>query len=133
MTHGNSFAEQLERLFEACFDELRAMPDEDVLAGEPPQAVLKRASDRLNKAAAEAGRRRLAAAKQQRARAQATVLASAAQGVSAAEARAYIIRVANDHRYTLAARGLNEMSDEEALRLFAQIRALEEQGSSSGS
>jgi len=47
--------------------------------------------------------------------------------VSAAEARRFIEEAQNDSRYTLAARKLVEMSDEEVLRLYSQMKRLEDQ------
>ena len=41
------------------------------------------------------------------------------------EARAYIRQVMMTNRYTLAARNLDEMDDEDVLRLYRQIRELE--------
>ena len=50
-------------LLDALTDELIAMTDEQVLAGEDPALVLAQGRDLLAKAGADAGKRRLAAAK----------------------------------------------------------------------
>jgi hypothetical protein len=47
--------------------------------------------------------------------------------VSIMEARAYIARIIQDTNYTLAARQLEEMPEEEVLRLYDQLRELEDQ------
>lgn len=121
-----SYEEQLNQLLEACFQELQEMPDKDVLAGEPVSAVRNRALARIERATQEAGRRRMAAA---RTEAREHTVASSAPGreMSLQDARVYISRVANDTRFTLAARKLEEMSEEEVFRLYEQIRELEAQ------
>ncbi|HEU5136432.1 MAG TPA: hypothetical protein VFU13_14880 [Steroidobacteraceae bacterium] len=117
---------QLDQLLEACFDELRQMPDSEVLAGEPAGEVRARAEARLARATQEAGRRRLIAA-----RAEAALERSRTPiAVSIQEARDYIARIIRNTNYTLAARQLEEMSEDEVLRLYDQLRELEEQNSS---
>lgn len=117
---------QLDQLLEACFDELRQMPDSEVLAGEPAGEVRARAEARLARATQEAGRRRLIAA-----RAEAALERSRTPiAVSIQEARDYIGRIIRNTNYTLAARQLEEMSEDEVLRLYDQLRELEEQNSS---
>lgn len=115
---------QLDNLFESYFLELRAMTDDEVLDGESPSAVKARAADMLKSAKAEAGRRRLATARAQMQKANIAVDDFAAD-VSIEQAKTYIAQVANDHRFTLAARKLGEMPDEEVMRLYQQIRRLE--------
>ena len=114
---------QLDQLLDACFEELQKMPGSEVLAGESAGEVRARADSRLARATQEAGRRRMVAARAevalQRAR---TPIA-----VSIMEARAYIARIIQDTNYTLAARQLEEMPEEEVLRLYDQLRELEDQ------
>lgn len=110
--------------------ELIDMPDEQVLEGKDVAQLQADAQALLTSARAEAGRRRLAAAK---AGAQALKNRSSSSnfqvlGVSAAEARRFIAEAQNDSRYTLAARKLGEMSDEEVLRLYSQMKRLEDAG-----
>jgi hypothetical protein len=50
-----------------------------------------------------------------------------ARAVSVQEAREYIARVVQDRRYTLAARQLEEMPEPEILRLYEQLRELDDQ------
>ena len=132
MSAKSSYEEQLNQLLEACFQELQEMPDKDVLAGEPVSAVRNRALARIGNAIQEAGRRRMAAG-QTEARGRAVASASLQREVSLSDARAYISCVANDARYTLAARKLEDMNEEEVFQLYEQIRELEAQNSSSNS
>lgn len=114
----------LNNFFESYFHELRAMSDDDVLDGEAAQTVKARALDRLKAAKAEAGRRRLAMA---RANMRGTEPSRPTnhESVTPAAARTYVARAANDARYTMAARKLDEMTDEDVLRLYRQLRMLE--------
>ena len=114
--------DRVSKLLDSFFEQLQAMPDEDVLAGESPQAVRARAADRLARAAQEAGRRRLAAARIQAVH----VNREPVKPVPVREARDYIARVIEDRNYTLAARQLEEMPDSEILRLYGQLRELED-------
>jgi hypothetical protein len=120
-----SYEEKLNQLLDACFEELQAMPDKEVMQGERVEDVRSRAASRIERARLEAGRRRMAAARTKAASTHRGELESLREGVSPAEARAYIRRAANDARYTLAARKLEEMSDEEMLQLYEQIRELD--------
>ncbi len=106
-------------------DELMSMSDEDVLASSDIEQLRARRTRMLQDAKKEAGRRRLAAAK---AKVQSSKAGTAAvERIDPTEARRYIARAANDNRYTLVARQLGEgLSDEEAVRLYHQIRALEQ-------
>lgn len=123
MNGKTSYAEQLERLLESCFEELQEMSDEEVLGGESPVSVKDRAMLRIERAAVAAGRRRMAAAK--RGKITAFAQSSPVTDISVAAARAYVIRAATNSQVTLAARKLDEMSDEDVLRLYQQIRDLE--------
>ncbi len=114
----------LNNFFESYFHELRAMSDDDVLDGEAAQTVKARALERLKAAKAEAGRRRLAIARENM-RDTAPHRAESGEDVTPAAARAYVARAANDARYTMAARKLDEMTDEDVLRLYRQLRMLE--------
>lgn len=124
MSRKNTYTEQLDQLLDACLQELLDMPAEDVLAGETAETVKARAVDRLNRAAAEAGRRRLAAARA-RIQAHTSTAQPAIERISASDARAYIHRAAQDRQHTLAARNLDEMSDEDVLRIYSQMIELE--------
>jgi hypothetical protein len=110
--------------------ELIDMPDEQVLEGKDVALLQASAQALLTSARTEAGQRRLAAAKAGAQALQNRPSTSNAQvlGVSAAEARRFIAEAQNDSRYTLAARKLGEMSDEEVLRLYSQMKRLEDAG-----
>ncbi len=114
----------LNNFFESYFHELRAMSDEDVLDGEAALTVKARALERLKATKAEAGRRRLAIARANM-RDTAPYRVDGGEDVTPAAARAYVARAANDGRYTMAARKLDEMTDEDVLRLYRQLRMLE--------
>ena len=117
--------EKLAKLLGSFVDELQRTPDAEVLAGESPEAIRARAAARLARATQEAGRRRMAAARIQAVH----VRRESAKPLSVQEARAYIARVAQDGNYTLAARQLEEMPESEILRLYAQLRELEDEDS----
>ena len=119
--------DKLRQLLEAFVEELQAMPDVDVLAGESAAEIRARATSRLARATEDAGRRRLAAARSN----VIPLRAGKPRPVSVPEARDYIARVAQDGNYTLAARQLEEMPESEILRLYEQLRELEDQISSS--
>lgn len=121
-----------DQLLDALTDELIAMPDEQVIEGADAKAIQAAGLARLNKAKAEAGRRRLAAAKARGMAARSHSSAGPTVQVSAEDARRYIASAANDARYTMAARNLNEMADEDILRLYAQLKRLETQGDGRG-
>lgn len=129
MNTNEKFTKQLDDLFESYFQELRAMSDEDVLDGETPSSVKERALEMLKSAKAEAGRMRLANARSRMQNAKVTADDFTAN-ISLEQAKAYIAQVANDQRFTLAARKLGEMSDEEVMRLYQQIRRLESENPS---
>jgi len=115
---------------DALTQELIDMPDEQVLDGRDAAELQARAQMLLKSARAEAGRRRLAAAKASVSalRNKPTISNAQLAAVSAAEARRIIAEAQNDSRYTLAARKLGEMSDDEVLRLYSQMKRLEDVG-----
>jgi hypothetical protein len=110
---------------DALVDELIAMADDQVLDGLDPAAVQAEGLEVLKAAKVEAGRRRLAAAKAGVAVSKVLRAAVGEPSVSVAEARRYLSQAANDSRYTLAARSLGDLSDDEVLRLYAQMKTLE--------
>ena len=116
-------AEKMNNLVDVFLAELVEMTDEDVLDGD--NALLSKASGiaLLDSAKAEAGRRRLAKARERSS--MSDVTARTLQNVSVADARAFLRIAANDSRYTLAARELGEMSDEDVIRLYHQLRQLQ--------
>lgn len=127
--------ESAHHFLDSLTDELIAASDDQVLDGVDGDAAQQTGLDLLKKAKAEAGRRRLAAAKERSAaaRSRATPPAGTREQVSADSARAYLSKVANDPRYTMAARNLSEMSDDDVLRLYEQLRSLEAKNLPKGS
>jgi len=123
MSTKSQYEIQLDQLLDAWFEELQQMRAHEVLAGDSPANVRARADARLARATQEAGRRRLVAARANAAldRPRSPI------AVSIEEARAYIARIIQNTHYTLAARQLEEMPEEEILRLYEQLRELEDQ------
>lgn len=116
-----------DQFLDALTDELIAMPDEQVLQGIEAKAFQASGLEMLTNAKTEAGRRRLAAAKARAEAAWSQKGPGLVVQVPADEARRYLASAANDERYTMAARNLNEMSDDDVLRLYAQLKRLESQ------
>lgn len=125
MSADKSRKTQLENFLDAYLQDLLEMSDKEVLDGADPAALKAEALRMLDSAKAEAGKRRLAAARARMASAS-TAVPERMRDVSAAEARAYLKKAVNDPRFTLAARELGEMSDEDVIWLYQQIRLLEE-------
>ena len=125
MNHSTRPNNEFLMFVRALRDELMSRSDEDVLASSDLEQLRARRARMLQDAKKEAGRRRLAAAK---ARLQSSKAGTAAvERIDPTEARQYIARAANDERYTLVARQLGEgLSDEEAVRLYRQMRSLEQ-------
>lgn len=127
MSDGKAQKTEFEKFLDSQMEELRAMSDEEVLDGINVAELRAQAFRMLASARAEAGRRRLAKARSLMAASKEDA-AKPIQNISVTQAKAYIQQVANDSRFTLAARELGEMSDEDVLRLYQQIRSLELQG-----
>ncbi len=127
----------MEVLMDTYLAELLETPDEQLLEGKDPAAVQADGLQLLDAAKAEAGRRRLAAAQ-----AKLTAKRAARDGpggklstqVTAEEARAALrhAAAANDGRYTLAARQLDEMADEDVIRAYQQLQQLEAERNQGG-
>lgn len=109
-------------------DEVMAMPDDQVLEGLDPEQVKANGLRILLAAKAEAGRRRLAAAKAGITAVQEPRSPENYLSVTIDEARRYLAQVANDEKYTRAARNLGELSDDEVMRLYSQFKQLESEG-----
>ncbi|MCY1561421.1 hypothetical protein D9M68_986770 [compost metagenome] len=106
--------------------ELIAMPDEQVLEGKNPEEVLAQGDRLLEAARKEAGRRRLAAAKSAVQARRGQLGTESHEAVDVAFARKALMNAQNDSRFTLAARKLGELPDEEVLRLYQQMLSLQE-------
>ena len=118
MTAPQKPQDDLSVLLDALLAELMGMTDEQVLDTEGPSAVQARGLSMLSTAKQESAKRRLAAAKAGLAVARAAPRSLQAGRPSAAEAKAFLREAANSGQYTMAARQLNELSDEAALALF---------------
>ena len=115
---------EFENFIDTVVDELIAMPDDQVLEDIDPAVVQAEGLRLLQAAKVQAGRARLAAAKVGVSIVSARPVAASAV-VTPEEARKFIARAANDGRYTLAARSLGEMPDDEALKLYNKLKSLE--------
>ena len=132
MTSKTDNHDDFDVFLDSYVEELLALPDADVLDGEDPGAWKDYGRRLLEASQAEVGRRRLQIAKQRLASRQAAAQGQPASRVSVQEARAYLRKASNDSRFTMAARGLDEMSDEDALHLYEQVRRLEQADEGSG-
>ena len=121
MTSQQKPQDDLAVLLDALLAELMAMSDEQVLDGEGPAAVQARGLAQLSSAKQAAARRRLAGAKAGLAMARADTRAAGDKPVSAAQAKAFLREAANAGRYTMAARQLDELSDQAALALYSKF------------
>ncbi|ASL73567.1 hypothetical protein [Ralstonia pseudosolanacearum] len=115
---------EFENFIDVLVDELIAMPDDQVLEGLDPASVQADGLRLLQAAKVGAGRARLAAAKAGFAALKGRPGVVATE-VSAEDARRFITQATNDGRYTLAARSLGELSDDEVLKLYRKLKALE--------
>ena len=121
MTAQQKPQDDLDVLLDALLAELMVMSDEQVLDGEAPAAVQARGLSLLSSAKHTAAKRRLAGAKAGLAMARADMRAGGNTPVSAAQAKAFLREAANAGRYTMAARQLDELSDQAALALFSKF------------
>ena len=110
-----------EKFLNGLVEELQTMSDTDALEGENAEALVKLGERLLKSAREEAGKVRMAEAKRK--------LSAVSQKPTsrvrptATEAKRYLESCPD---LTLAARGLNELSDEDVLDLFDQARDLHE-------
>lgn len=107
---------------EAQFRDLVATPDLEILTGTTEEEARAFGLALVRSAKAAVSKRKFAAAKAALARSAEAEKACKAAPVSVAEARAFISAAANDARFTLAARELDVMSDEDILRLYATMQ-----------
>jgi hypothetical protein len=121
MTAHQKPQDDLYVLLDALLAELMEMSDEQVLDGEGPAAVQARGLALLSAAKQAAAKRRLAGAKAGLAMARADMRAAGDKPVSAAQAKAFLREAVNTGRYTMAARQLDELSDQAALSLYSKF------------
>lgn len=105
-------------------DELLEMSDEQVLNGLNTDEVHATGMRLLNAAKVNARRSRLAAAKNGYAVSRSRPFAPTTP-VSTEEAHKFLAQASNDKRFTLAARNLGELTDDEALDLYNKLLALQ--------
>ncbi|MBI3902102.1 MAG: hypothetical protein HY306_04050 [Nitrosomonadales bacterium] len=123
MSHMKQLEEQ-DSFLKALAEELLAMPESEILEGEDVAALQNEKENMIAMAKLSAGRRRLAAgrlgyeASQQGSKVK-------QEEVSIAMARQVIEAAMNDSQFTLAARSLGEMSDEDVRRIYKQITQLQ--------
>lgn len=123
MSHIKQLQEQ-DSFLKTLAEELLAMPESEILEGDDVAALQKEKENMIAMAKLSAGRRRLAAgrlgyeASQQGSKVQ-------QNEVSIAMARQVIEAAMNDSQFTLAARSLGEMSDEDIRRIYRQITQLQ--------
>jgi len=121
--------DELAMLLRTLSEELLVMPDEDILEGANPEALRSESLAMIAAAKAEAGRRRMAAARADMAVRKASAISTMPQ-VSVDKARAFLEAAMNDARFTLAARSLGEMSDDDILRFYHQLHQLKSENES---
>jgi hypothetical protein len=115
----------------AYLQELVETPDADILKSEKdirPDFGAKL----LAGAKAEAARRRLNRAKAGVSTTRKDLSSEARAGITPAIARVLLAKYANDSRLTLAARNLDELSDEDVIRLCQQLQHLENDDNNPG-
>lgn len=126
MTSTTKKPDEFDVLLDSYLGELMEMSDKEVLDGDDPAILKDLGLQLLDKAKAEAGRLRLQAAKQKLANRKSGAVKNQLPEVSLAEAKAFIRSAANDPRFTMAARGLDEMSNDDIFRLYEHARRLKE-------
>ena len=124
MTAPQTPQDDLEVLLDAFLAELVTMSDQQVLDGDDAAAVQARGLAMLSSAKQEAAKRRLAAAKAGVAVSRAEGHAGTGKPITGAQAKAYLRTLgdaANAGQFTLAARQLADMSDEDALAIYRKL------------
>lgn len=120
MKHTNEF----DNFIDAFVDELIATSDDQILEGLDPAALQAKGLGLLKVAKINASRSRLASAKAGYAalKLKPTI---ALRNVSAEDARRFLAQAANDSRFTLAARNLGDLSDDEVIALYTKLKSIE--------
>ncbi|MBX9868233.1 MAG: hypothetical protein K2X63_00405 [Burkholderiaceae bacterium] len=110
---------------DAYLNELMDMPDADVLDGLKPGVAKVRGLAMLEVAKKAAGKMRLQAAREAM-RANAANSSRPSEAISVADARKFLQVAANDARFTIAARELSELTDQDLLNLYWQVKGLQD-------
>lgn len=124
MTAPQKPQDDLEVLLDAFLAELMTMSDQQVLDGEDATAVQTKGLAMLSSAKQGAAKRRLAAAKAGVAMSRAEAHSGTERPITGAQAKAYIRTLgdaANAGQFTLAARQLADISDEDALAIYRKL------------
>jgi DNA invertase Pin-like site-specific DNA recombinase len=124
MTAPQKPQDDLEVLLDALLAELMTMSDQQVLDGEDASAVQARGLTMLSSAKQAAAKRRLAAAKAGVAMSRAEGRSGTETPITGAQAKAYLRTLgdaANAGQFTLAARQLADLSDEDALAIYRKL------------
>lgn len=113
-----------DNVAEAYLHELMDMPDAEVLDGLQSGVAKAHGLAMLDAAKKEAGKLRLQAARRamQSDRADSS---TPSEKISVIDAQRFLQSVANDSRYTIAARELSELTEEDLLRLYWQVKGLQ--------
>lgn len=115
---------EFDRFIDSLVDELIATPDDEILGDLNPTEVQAKGLRLLQGAKSKVGRSRLAAAKAGYAALQSRP-AMTPSNVSIEEARRFLVHASNDSRFTLAARNLGELSDDEVIALYTKLKFIE--------
>jgi hypothetical protein len=126
MTSKINESERNDSFLRSLVAEVIETPDEDVLAGTDRDELIAFGAGILERATAEAGRRRLAVAKSRMA-AVPSVSALPSDMPPVAEVRVRLAALSASGQLTLAAREMDAMPDEEILRLYAQALQLQQE------
>lgn len=124
MTQKSRTTNSYEAFLDIYLQELAEAPDSEILDGVDTDAEKALGSKLLNAASEEAGRRRLARARASLSKEPQSEFPRE-MSVSIVEARRFIQNAMNDPRMTLAARKFEELSDEDVLRMYSQIKELQ--------
>jgi hypothetical protein len=120
-----------EKFLSSYAEDLMEMSDEDILDGVPEADKKKEWLAIVDSAAKTVAKQRLKRAKTELNLIQTSSIATSPT-MSPIEARKVIQHAANDVRFTLAARGLEEMSDQDAVLMAQHVLHLRSQESGEG-
>lgn len=125
MTKKTHLTNSYDTFLDVYLQELIEAPDSEILDGIDSDAEKALGLKLLEQASDAAGRKKLS-------RARAAISNRPPQastvdlGISASDARRFVLIAMNDPRMTLAARKLDELSDEDILLMYSQIKELQD-------
>lgn len=126
MTNKFNESERNDSFLRSLVAEVIETPDDEVLAGTDRDELIAFGEGILDRATADAGRRRLAVAKARMAVVP-TVSVIPSDMPPVTEVRIRLAALSASGQLTLAARELDDMPDEEILRLYAQALQLQQE------